>query len=114
MRLTGLCISYCIDATPEHGHTGQAEGDGEPTCFSTEQDTSIPELQQWCHKLTTLAWEHSACKSLARLRAFAMTVVGYLDEAGTTPRQQRTEFLRALLRRRKHVGIKQSLIKVCA
>jgi hypothetical protein len=54
--------------------TGQAKGDGDPTCFTDPADTGIPELQEWCQTLTVSARERSARNFFAQLQVFANQV----------------------------------------
>lgn len=61
---------------------GQVKGDGEPSCFSNIKDTGIPELQQWCHRLTVASRERSARGFLAQLQTFARGVQGYVQGIG--------------------------------
>ncbi|KAK7470729.1 hypothetical protein VKT23_002151 [Stygiomarasmius scandens] len=54
--------------------TGQVKGDGEPTCFTDKESTSIPALQRWCHSLTLSSRARSANIFYNHLKAFANTV----------------------------------------
>ncbi|KAG5637833.1 hypothetical protein H0H81_003038 [Sphagnurus paluster] len=61
---------------------GQVKGDGEPTCFSNAKDTGIPDLQQWCHRLTVSSRERAAKNFRAHLRTFTMSVQSYVEGIG--------------------------------
>ncbi|KAI0069058.1 hypothetical protein BV25DRAFT_1817993 [Artomyces pyxidatus] len=61
---------------------GQVKGDGDPTCFSTIEDTGIPAMQAWCHSLTTSSRERAARNFLVHLKSFANSVKQYIEVAG--------------------------------
>lgn len=61
---------------------GQVKGDGEPSCFSNITDTGIPDLQQWCHKLTISSRERAARTFMTHLKAFAQSVQSYVQGIG--------------------------------
>ncbi|KAJ7498992.1 hypothetical protein FB451DRAFT_1347396 [Mycena latifolia] len=73
----------------------QVKGDGEPACFSTVQDTSIPALQKWCHSLTKSSRERAARNFLAQLVTFATGVKQYVAGIGDVTAADR-ESLRAM------------------
>lgn len=58
---------------------GQVKGDGEPSCFSHVEDTSIPALQAWCHKITVSSRERSARNFLTHIKTFAGSVGNYVQ-----------------------------------
>jgi hypothetical protein len=60
----------------------QVKGDGEPSCFSNITDTGIPDLQQWCHKLTISSRERAARTFMMHLKAFAQSVQSYVKGIG--------------------------------
>ncbi|KAJ7129761.1 hypothetical protein C8R44DRAFT_777600 [Mycena epipterygia] len=60
----------------------QVKGDGEPACFSNVRDTGIPELQEWCHKLTKSSRERAAKTFVEELAAFATGVNQYVAGIG--------------------------------
>lgn len=60
----------------------QVKGDGEASCFSNVEDTSIPALQQWCHQLTISSRERAARNFLSHLKTFANSVKGYVQGIG--------------------------------
>ncbi|KAJ7179922.1 hypothetical protein C8R43DRAFT_870220 [Mycena crocata] len=60
----------------------QVKGDGEPTCFSNIEDTGIPRLQDWCHRLTRTSRERTAKIFLKELSVFATSVRQYVAGIG--------------------------------
>ena len=58
------------------------KGDGEPSCFSSIEDTGVPELQQWCHSLTVSSRERAAKNFLTHLKTFANSVCTYVQGIG--------------------------------
>jgi len=62
--------------------SGQVKGDGQPSCFSNINDTGIPDLQQWCHKLTISSRERAARTFMAHLKAFTQSVQSYVQGIG--------------------------------
>ena len=61
---------------------GQVKGDGEPSCFTKVEDTSIPALQQWCHKLTISSRSRAARNFLSHLTTFAKSIRVFLQGIG--------------------------------
>ena len=61
---------------------GQVKGDGDPSCFSNITDTGIPDLQQWCHKLTISSRERAARTFMMHLKAFAQSIQSYVQGIG--------------------------------
>lgn len=78
---------------------GQAQGDGEPSCFSKVEDTGIPDLQKWCHQLTLSSRDRAARAFLTNLKTFANSVRQYLDNTA-----QITELDRATLKEKWESG----------
>jgi hypothetical protein len=68
----------------------QVEGDGEATCFSNLEDTSVPALQEWCHQLTISSRERAARNFLSHLKAFANSVRTYVQGIGDITAADRT------------------------
>lgn len=62
--------------------TGQVKGDGDPSCFSNLEDTGIPSLREWCHKLTISSRSRAAKQFHTHLRTFANSVRVYVDGIG--------------------------------
>ena len=62
--------------------SGQVKGDGEPSCFSDVQDTGIPDLQNWCHRLTIASRERAARTFFAHLKTFTQSVQTYVKGVG--------------------------------
>ncbi|THV08632.1 hypothetical protein K435DRAFT_883341 [Dendrothele bispora CBS 962.96] len=62
--------------------TGQVKGDGEPTCFTDKESTSIPALQSWCHTLTLSSRTRSSNMFYSHLRAFANSIKTYVHGIG--------------------------------
>ncbi|KAG1907278.1 uncharacterized protein F5891DRAFT_940152 [Suillus fuscotomentosus] len=62
--------------------TGQVKGDGDPSCFSNLEDTGIPSLRQWCHKLTISSRSRAAKQFHTHLKTFANSVRVYVDDIG--------------------------------
>ncbi|KAL0573914.1 hypothetical protein V5O48_008034 [Marasmius crinis-equi] len=60
----------------------QVKGDGEPTCFSNTEDTGIPDLQKWCHTLTSTSRARTARVFLNQLRMFSNSIIGYIRGIG--------------------------------
>ncbi|KAJ8086531.1 hypothetical protein PM082_005354 [Marasmius tenuissimus] len=60
----------------------QVKGDGEPTCFSRAEDTGIPDLQKWCHTLTSTSRGRTARVFLHQLKTFSNSIVGYIRGIG--------------------------------
>ncbi|KAK1224421.1 hypothetical protein PQX77_012717 [Marasmius sp. AFHP31] len=60
----------------------QVKGDGEPTCFSRAEDTGIPDLQKWCHTLTSTSRGRTARVFLHHLKTFSNSIVGYIRGIG--------------------------------
>lgn len=54
------------------------------------EDTSIPALQDWCHKLTVSSRERAARNFLAHLKTFANSVRGYVQGIGDITAADRT------------------------
>jgi hypothetical protein len=65
-------ISCCISL-------GQVKGDGEPSCFTQVEDTCIPVLQDWCHKITGSSRERSARNFLTHIKIFSNSVRAYIE-----------------------------------
>lgn len=63
-------------------HVGQVKGDGDPTCFTKVDDTGIPALQEWCHKLTVSSRSRAARNFLTHLNTFAKNVRVFLQGIG--------------------------------
>ncbi|KAL5530325.1 hypothetical protein ACEPAF_6582 [Sanghuangporus sanghuang] len=59
--------------------TKQVKGDGNPSCFSSIEDTGIPEIQKWCHSLTISSRERAARNFRNQLRVFATSIKSYID-----------------------------------
>ncbi|KAJ1303224.1 hypothetical protein OPQ81_011422 [Rhizoctonia solani] len=60
--------------------TEQVKGDGGPNCFTNPEDTEIPALQEWCHKLTLSSRERSARALLHNLTTFLRSIKSYVDK----------------------------------
>ncbi|KAH9844070.1 Dynamin family-domain-containing protein [Rhodofomes roseus] len=61
---------------------GQVKGDGDPSCFCKVEDTGIPDLQKWCHRLTVASRERAARNFLNHLKTFANGVKSYVEGIG--------------------------------
>ncbi|KLO16323.1 hypothetical protein SCHPADRAFT_823334 [Schizopora paradoxa] len=70
--------------------TKQVKGDGEPSCFSSINDTGVPELQEWCKTLTVASRERGARSFRNHLRVFATSVKTYIQSFGTVSESDRT------------------------
>lgn len=68
---------------------GQVKGDGDPTCFSKVEDTGIPDLQKWCHRLTVSSRERAARNFLVHLKTFANSIRMYVQGVGDVTRGDR-------------------------
>lgn len=71
------------------GHIGQVKGDGDPTCFTKVDDTGIPALQEWCHKLTISSRSRAARNFLSHLTTFAKNVHVFLHGVGDVTEEDR-------------------------
>lgn len=58
------------------------QGDGDPACFTDVKDTGIPELQQWCHNLTSASRQRAALSYLSHIKTFATSVQTYVRGIG--------------------------------
>ncbi|CAE6511703.1 unnamed protein product [Rhizoctonia solani] len=58
----------------------QVKGDGGPSCFVNPEDTEVPALQEWCHKLTLSSRERSARTLLHNLTTFLRSIKSYVDK----------------------------------
>ena len=72
-----------------NAHKEQVKGDGDPTCFSNTKDTGIPDLQEWCHKLTTASRDRAARSFRTQLLAFVTTMQSYIDNVGNVSDEDR-------------------------
>ncbi|RXW20524.1 hypothetical protein EST38_g5345 [Candolleomyces aberdarensis] len=91
LRLKGML--YCLalqDRFVMITLIGQVTGDGEASCFTKVEDTGIPELQQWCHSLTSIARERASKRFLFRLYMFAQQIQTYTQHIGNTTAANRT------------------------
>ncbi|KAL1740588.1 hypothetical protein HDZ31DRAFT_85351 [Schizophyllum fasciatum] len=79
------------------------KGDGDPSCFDNVDDTGIPALQQWCHKLTLSSRETSAQRLLEHLRTFVTSIESYVRGAAEVTPEDR-EALRELWESEKDFG----------
>ncbi|KAI0773956.1 hypothetical protein C8Q74DRAFT_798482 [Fomes fomentarius] len=68
---------------------GQVKGDGDPTCFTKVDDTGIPALQEWCHKLTISSRSRAARNFLSHLTTFAKNVRVFLHGVGDVTEEDR-------------------------
>lgn len=68
----------------------QVKGDGDPSCFSSVDDTGVPEVQEWCKKLTLASRERGARNFRNHLRVFATSVKTYIESFGTVSESDRT------------------------
>ena len=68
----------------------QVKGDGEASCFSNIEDTSVPALQKWCHQLTISSRERAARNFLSHLKTFANSVRAYVQGIGDVTTADRT------------------------
>ncbi|KAL5508154.1 hypothetical protein ACEPAH_5772 [Sanghuangporus vaninii] len=59
--------------------TKQVKGDGNPSCFSSIEDTGILDLQKWCHSLTINSRERAARNFRNQLRVFTTSIKSYID-----------------------------------
>ncbi len=75
---------------PAHFVSEQVKGDGDPICFSSLDDTGVPELQEWCKKLTVASRERGARNFRNHLRVFATSVKTYVESFGTVSESDRT------------------------
>lgn len=62
---------------------------GEDTCFLNIEDTGIPALQQWCHRLTVASRERVARPFLTRLSAFSSSLKAYAQGVGNVTADDR-------------------------
>ncbi|KAL1709238.1 hypothetical protein EV121DRAFT_276622 [Schizophyllum commune] len=79
------------------------KGDGDPSCFDNVDDTGIPALQEWCHKLTLSSRETSAQRFLEHLRTFVTSIESYVRGATEVTPEDR-EALRELWESEKDFG----------
>lgn len=73
---------------------GQVKGDGEPTCFTNAEDTGVPALQEWCHKLTFTSRARVARNFMTQFKAFLTSIGSYVQGIGEVTAVDR-ESLRA-------------------
>lgn len=71
------------------------KGDGDPSCFDNVEDTGIPALQDWCHKLTLSSRETATQRFFEHLRTFVATIETYVRGAAEVTPEDR-EALREL------------------
>lgn len=86
----GLLITLSSNCDAKHDDIRQVKGDGDASCFSNVEDTSIPALQEWCHKLTVSSRERAARNFLSHLKTFANSVQGYVQGIGDITAADRT------------------------
>lgn len=70
-------------------NTGQVKGDGKPECFSQIEDTGVPDLQSWCHKITSPSRERSSRDFLTQIKLFAASVRDYVADSCDVVEQDR-------------------------
>jgi hypothetical protein len=75
---------------PTFSISRQVKGDGEASCFSNLEDTSVPALQEWCHQLTVSSRERAARNFLSHLKTFANSVRAYVQGIGDVTAADRT------------------------
>jgi hypothetical protein len=81
VRLTRQYLGFELVNLP-HFFVDQVKGDGDPSCFSNVQDTGIPDLQSWCHKLTVSSRERAARNFLSHINTFATSIETYVRGIG--------------------------------
>lgn len=82
VRIQGLSLQCLHKPGLLTVHTGQVKGDGDPTCFTRSEDTGVPALQEWCHKLTVSSRSRAARNFFTHLATFAKNVRVYLQGIG--------------------------------
>ncbi|KDQ10535.1 hypothetical protein BOTBODRAFT_163630 [Botryobasidium botryosum FD-172 SS1] len=85
---------------------GQLKGDDQPACFSQAEDTGIPQLRAWCHKLTMQPRERAAKAFRDQIRVFAGSVKSRIENLGVF-----TETDRALLRRKWQTPVPRQVLQ---
>ena len=83
---------------------GHAKGDGEPVCFSNSDDTGVPEVQSWCHQLTSNSRQRCATNLLRQLRSILATIRSYVGS-----RYNISPSERALLQRKWQTPVVQQM-----
>ncbi|TEB25966.1 hypothetical protein FA13DRAFT_1777191 [Coprinellus micaceus] len=69
--------------------TNQTDDDKGTACFCNVEDTGIPALQKWCHRLTIASRERTARSFITRLLAFANSIQTYARGVGNVTAEDR-------------------------
>jgi len=84
-------LLLAIEMNVAHVHvSGYANGDGDPVCFSDPEDTAIPELQSWCHELTSNSRQRCATNLLRQLKAISATIKSHVGSRYNISQVERT------------------------